>query len=51
MLVQCGMQRQLNKDKAGSTEVVNLSRPHIKQLNSHDKTIQTRTFRIDVIEL
>jgi len=26
MLVPCGMQRQLNKDKAGSNEVVNLSR-------------------------
>ena len=39
-----GMQRQSNKDKVGSNEASNLPRPHIKHLNSHDETIQTRTF-------
>ena len=40
----CGLQRQSNKGKLSSNEVVKSPRLQIEHMNSHDKTIQTRTF-------
>ena len=40
----CGLQRQSNKGKLSSNEVVKSPRLRIEHMNSHDKRIQTRTF-------
>ena len=37
----CGLQRQSNKGKLSSNEVVKSPRLHIEHMNSHDKTICT----------
>ena len=40
----CELQRQSNKVKVMSNEVVNLSMLYTEHTNSYDKTILTRTF-------
>ena len=42
----CGLQRQSNKGKLSSNEVVKSPRLQIEHMNSHDKRIQTRTFQV-----
>jgi len=46
----CGLQRQSNKGKCRSNEVVKSPRQHIEGMKSHDKTttIQTWTFQYKV---
>ena len=39
-----GLQRQSNRSKPSSKEATRSLRLHIEHTNSHDKTIQTRTF-------
>jgi len=41
----CSLNNQSKQGKLSSNEAVKLSRPHIEDMNSHDKTILTRTFQ------